>query len=216
MVHPAHLWPADLSAEQRGAIRRLFEQRGLQLTALNMPNIDINVAAGAGDAQLFAQPFQRNGAARRRAWRARRGDRPGRPTRFSGAEKSCSDISSRRSTGSVRSPSGRHRAMGRIRPVTCPAVGGLMEALTRYGITQCASSTMSPTLISSAKISRWPQECQARLALVHLSDTGREIYRHDAVGLGTVPFAEVPHALAAVGYTAGQCWKSSRAIPTAT
>ena len=37
---------------------------------------------------------------------------------------------------------------------------------------------------------------------MHLSDTGRQAYRHDPVGLGTVPFAEVPRALAAVGYTA--------------
>ena len=41
--------------------------------------------------------------------------------------------------------------------------------------------------------------CRERLALVHLSDTGREIYRHDPVGLGTVPFTDVPRALAAVG-----------------
>jgi sugar phosphate isomerase/epimerase len=41
-----------------------------------------------------------------------------------------------------------------------------------------------------------------RLALVHLSDTGRQIYRHDPVGLGTVPFAEVPRALHAAGYSA--------------
>jgi L-ribulose-5-phosphate 3-epimerase len=40
-----------------------------------------------------------------------------------------------------------------------------------------------------------------RLALVHLSDTGQSIYRHDAVGLGTVPFDRVPPALAAIGHT---------------
>ncbi len=44
--------------------------------------------------------------------------------------------------------------------------------------------------------------CRDRLALVHLSDTGQRIYRHDPVGEGTVPFAAVPRALAAVGYNA--------------
>jgi sugar phosphate isomerase/epimerase len=44
--------------------------------------------------------------------------------------------------------------------------------------------------------------CHTRLALVHLSDTGRQAFRHDAVGLGTVPFAQVPAGLAAVGYRA--------------
>ena len=37
---------------------------------------------------------------------------------------------------------------------------------------------------------------------LHLSDAGRQIYRHDPVGQGTVPFADVPRALAAAGYTA--------------
>ncbi|MSO68105.1 MAG: hypothetical protein EXQ82_09935 [Pseudolabrys sp.] len=35
---------------------------------------------------------------------------------------------------------------------------------------------------------------------MHLSDTGRQAYRHDPVDLGTIPFADVPAALAAVGY----------------
>jgi L-ribulose-5-phosphate 3-epimerase len=31
---------------------------------------------------------------------------------------------------------------------------------------------------------------------------GKQAYRHDPVGLGTVPFAQAPAALAAVGYSA--------------
>ena len=44
------------------------------------------------------------------------------------------------------------------------------------------------------------KQCRDRLELVHLSDTGRQAYRHDPVGQGTVPFAQVPATLAAVGY----------------
>ena len=39
-----------------------------------------------------------------------------------------------------------------------------------------------------------------RLELVHLSDTPREVYRHGAVGEGTVAFADVPPVLEEVGY----------------
>ncbi|MEJ2625793.1 MAG: hypothetical protein P8Z80_15020 [Pseudolabrys sp.] len=42
-----------------------------------------------------------------------------------------------------------------------------------------------------------PQPAEHRL-----SDTTRKVYRHDPVGLGDVPFADVPAALAAVGYRA--------------
>jgi sugar phosphate isomerase/epimerase len=39
-----------------------------------------------------------------------------------------------------------------------------------------------------------------RLKLVHFSDTNRSVFRHDAVGLGDVPFAAVPAVLAEIGY----------------
>src|SRR5450756_1895349 len=54
MVHPGHLWPAELTAEQRSAIRRRMQRRGLQLTALNMPNIDINVAGAAAEMRSYS------------------------------------------------------------------------------------------------------------------------------------------------------------------
>jgi len=41
---------------------------------------------------------------------------------------------------------------------------------------------------------------EARLALVHLSDTPREVYRHSAVGEGSVPFAAIAPVLEEVGY----------------
>src|SRR5271169_1965235 len=54
MVHPGHLWPAEISAEQRRALRRQIEQSGWRLTALNMPNIDINVAAAAPGMRAYS------------------------------------------------------------------------------------------------------------------------------------------------------------------
>lgn len=42
------------------------------------------------------------------------------------------------------------------------------------------------------------------LRVVHLSDTGRDTWRHDPIGTGTVPFAEVVEALDDVGF-AGAC-----------
>jgi sugar phosphate isomerase/epimerase len=39
-----------------------------------------------------------------------------------------------------------------------------------------------------------------RLDLVHFSDTNRSVYKHDAIGLGDVPFAGLPEVLAEIGY----------------
>src|SRR5665811_1003363 len=54
MVYPGHLWPADLSAEQRRALRRQFEACGIRLTTLNMPNIDINIAGAAAEMRAYS------------------------------------------------------------------------------------------------------------------------------------------------------------------
>jgi sugar phosphate isomerase/epimerase len=40
-----------------------------------------------------------------------------------------------------------------------------------------------------------------QLRIVHLSDTTRTVWRHDPVGTGTVPFAEVAKALGEIGFT---------------
>ena len=39
------------------------------------------------------------------------------------------------------------------------------------------------------------------IRILHLSDTSRTIWRHDAIGQGDVPFAEVPGALESIGYS---------------
>ena len=54
MVHPGHLWPADLSGAARGELRRLIGRNGWTLTSLNMPNIDINVAAAAPGMRAYS------------------------------------------------------------------------------------------------------------------------------------------------------------------
>jgi sugar phosphate isomerase/epimerase len=82
-----------------------------------------------------------------------------------------------------------------------PRIDEMMAALDRYG---------NPALgvVWDAANSHFVDEdlgvslrrCRDRLKLVHLSDTGRQVYRHDPVGMGTVPFAELPPVLAEVGY----------------
>jgi sugar phosphate isomerase/epimerase len=82
-----------------------------------------------------------------------------------------------------------------------PAIGQLMEALDTYGneavriVYDIANAHFIAEDFAAGLV-----RCRGRLALVHLSDTGRHAFRHDPVGNGTVPFDQVPPALAAVGY----------------
>ena len=84
-----------------------------------------------------------------------------------------------------------------------PAIGELMQALARYGDDEVRIVyDIANAYFIGEDFAAGLKQCRDRLALVHLSDTGQQVYRHDPVGLGTVPFAEVPCALAAVGYHA--------------
>ncbi len=57
MFFPGHLWPADLDAAALRALRNLCEQR-LRLVAVNMPNVDMNIAAAAEEMRKpHARPF---------------------------------------------------------------------------------------------------------------------------------------------------------------
>ena len=47
MVHPGHLWPPGPAADGLADLRRVVSTRGLEVVTLNMPNIDINIAAAA-------------------------------------------------------------------------------------------------------------------------------------------------------------------------
>ena len=82
-----------------------------------------------------------------------------------------------------------------------PAIKGLMAALKRYGndAVRIIYDIANAHFIAE-DFADGLKQCRSRLEMVHLSDTGQKIFRHDPVGFGTVPFADVPAALAAVGY----------------
>ena len=207
MVHPGHLWPAELTAEQRSAIRRRMDRRGLQLTALNMPNIDINVAGAAAEMRSYSLNLVSD-TVRLAGELGARGVviGPGKANPlfpapaaelirhfFAALDRLCP----------VAAASGTALWVENMPFAYLPAIGGLMDTLTQYGndAVRIVYDVANAYFIGE-DFTAGLHYCRERLALVHLSDTGREVYRHDPVGLGSVPFADVPRALAAVGYTA--------------
>jgi sugar phosphate isomerase/epimerase len=207
MVHPGHLWPADMSADSRGDLRRLIARNGWTLTSLNMPNIDINVAAAAPGMRAYSLALLEDTV--RLA-----GDLDARGVVIGpGKANPLFPADAAELIGHF------HAALDRLCPIAqacgtalwvenmpfafLPGIGELMEALDRYGddALRVVYDVANAHFIGEDFVAGL-QRCRTRLALVHLSDTGRQAYRHDAVGLGTVRFAEVPGALAAVDYRA--------------
>jgi L-ribulose-5-phosphate 3-epimerase len=207
MVHPVHLWPAELTAGKRAAINRLKEQRGLQITTLNLPNIDMNIASTVGEMRsyslnLIAETVRLAGEVGARGVIIS----PGRASPlfpapedelmgyfFAALDRLCP----------IAASSGTALWIENVPTTWIPTIGGLMAALKRYGndAVRIIYDIANAHFIAEDFVDGL-QQCRSRLELVHLSDTGQKIFRHDPVGEGTVPFAEVPRALAAVGYKA--------------
>lgn len=207
MVHPGHLWPAELSAEQRRDLRRRFERNGWALTALNMPNIDINVAAAAAGMRAYSLDLLTD-TVRLAGELGARGVviGPGKANPLFPADSS--ELVGHFYTAldrlcPVAEKSGTALWVENMPFAFLPGIGELMDALKRYGNDALRIVYDIPNAYFIGEdFTDGLRQCRERLALVHLSDTGRQHYRHDPVGLGSVPFAEVPRALAAVGYTA--------------
>lgn len=54
MMYPGHMWPADMDAGARRAFKRFLDDRGLSVTTLNMPNVDINVAGATAAMRAYS------------------------------------------------------------------------------------------------------------------------------------------------------------------
>ena len=207
MVHPGHLWPAELPPEKRGAIRHLLEQRGLRLSTLNLPNIDINIASTTPEMRAYSLDLL--SATVRLA-----GDLGARGVVISPGKASPLFPAAREALEGYF-----FAALDRLSPVAAtsntaiwvenvpfafePTIAGLMDMLARYANDDVrVVYDIANAYFIGEDFAAGLKQCCKRLALVHLSDTGRKVYRHDRVGDGTLPFAEVPPALAAVGYRA--------------
>jgi L-ribulose-5-phosphate 3-epimerase len=205
MMVPGHLWPPEIDGAQRKALRRRIAKLGARVVALNMPNVDLNIAG-------LAPEMRRYTLERLISIIELAGDLgvpgivvgPGKANPLFPAPKE-------RLVGYFL------QAMDKLQPLAekagtalwvenlpfafLPKMDALMEVLEHHGNPEIG-------VVWDAANSHFAHEdpapslkrCRERLKLVHLSDTNRWQYRHDAVGLGTVPFAGLPAVLSDVGY----------------
>jgi L-ribulose-5-phosphate 3-epimerase len=206
MVHPGHLWPADPPAERR-TIRRLIDQRGLRLVTLNMPNIDINIAGAAPEMRAYSLNLLTETvrlAGELGAPGVVIGPGKANPLFPAPAQELIGHFfAALDRLGPVAEAAGTALWVENMPFAFLPAIGELMDALKTYGndAVRIVYDIANAHFIGE-DFSDGLRQCRERLALVHLSDTGQRIYRHDPAGQGTVPFADVPRALASVGYRA--------------
>jgi sugar phosphate isomerase/epimerase len=206
MMYPGHLWPPEADATQRSRLRRLIRSRNLQVVTLNMPNIDMNIAGASPEMRSFtldllqqivelAGELQAEGVV----------IGPGKSNPLFPAPRERLEgffFSALDQLLPTAEKAGTRLWVENMPFAFIPDADGLIQALDRYGsdeigiVYDVANGHFIKEDLADAI-----RRCRKRLKLVHLSDTGQQVYRHDRVGTGDVPFHEVPPALVEVGYS---------------
>jgi len=199
MCYPGHLWVTD-SRETLAEIRKVIEVNGLRLMSLNAPNIDINI--GSANVEMRAFSRQNNLRVLRLA------ENLGAEGIILGPGKAnpLFPLPSDVLEGHF------FRALDELAPVAerserkifvenmpfayLPSARGVMDTLDRYGnddIEVCYD------VANGHFIGENPVDgiatCATRLGLLHVSDTTRAAFRHDAIGTGDLDVAPLPAAI---------------------
>jgi len=204
MFFPGHLWPAELDASRRRSLRDLCERR-LRLVAVNMPNVDINVAAAAEEMRAYSLDLLTKFV--RCAGELGAGGivvGPGKPNPLFPMPRE-------------RMVSHFYRALDVLAPLArqagtkllienmpfafLPDAESLMQVVDAYGDDgiRVIYDVANAHFIGEAPVEGM-RRVRDRLSLLHFSDTTRQSYKHDPLGQGDVPLAGLAEAMKEVGY----------------
>jgi L-ribulose-5-phosphate 3-epimerase len=206
MMYPGHLWPGEMDAAARRTLRDRLRGDGLVLRTVNMPNVDLNLVAATVEMRQMTLGLLRQ-------FIALAGDLgshavvigPGKPNPLMPMPK-------------AQMLEHFHRALRELVPLAencgtsivvenmpfafLPGIAELLAALDEHGAANIGvvydlanGHFVKEDIAASLRL------CAHRLQVVHVSDTNQTLYRHDAVGLGTVDFAVVPPVLREIGFT---------------
>jgi sugar phosphate isomerase/epimerase len=205
MMVPGHLWPATADAAARRGLRQLVEARGLRLVSLNMPNIDLNIAA-------LVEEMRRHTLGILHGILGLAGDLcvpgvvigPGKANPLMPAPEDVLLGHFFRALDELAPHAERVGTKLYVENMPfafLPRAHQLIAALERYGDERIAVVyDVANGHFTGEDPALGLRRVSSRLALVHLSDTPREVYRHSAVGEGTVPFAALPPVLDEIGF----------------
>jgi L-ribulose-5-phosphate 3-epimerase len=202
MMHPGHLWPAETDAGARRTLRSRLRSRGLRLVTINMPNVDLNVAGTTPEMRAYSLGIIEG-------FVQLAGDLgaegvvigPGKPNPLMPAPKDQLlgyYLAALDRLAPLAAHAGTALWLENMPFAFLPDAPSLMTAIESFGDPAIG---VVYDLANAHFISEDPASGLARrgdrLRLIHVSDTGRDVYRHAPIGTGTVPVADLPQLLAA-------------------
>jgi len=205
MFFPGHLWPAELDAASLRSLRDLCEAR-LRLVSVNMPNVDMNIAAAAEEMRTYTLDLLVQFV--RCAGELGAGGIIVGPGKYNPLFPMPRD----------RMISHFYRALDTLAPLArqvgtkllienmpfafLPDAESLMNAIDGYGDD---SIRVIYDVANAHFIGESPTDglrrVRDRVSLVHFSDTTRQSYKHDPLGCGDVPLAGIASVMNEIGCT---------------
>lgn len=205
MMYPGHLWPSQIDSAERRELRRHIASRNARLTTLNMPNIDINVAAAAPEMRSYSLGVLRaifELAADLEAPAVIVG--PGKANPLFGAPKPELQqhfFAALDTLVPLSERTGVRICVENMPFAFLARIDELLAALDSYGAADIGVVyDLANAHFVHEDVADGLRKAASRLALVHLSDTGFDVYRHDPVGQGSVPFDRAPAVLREIGH----------------
>jgi sugar phosphate isomerase/epimerase len=195
-----------MDAGARQSLARTLKQRNVTVTSVNQPNVDINITAAAPEMRDYSLELVGR--------MVETAGEYGAPFVVVGPGKvnTLMPMAKEKLIGHL------YRALDRLVPMAgkhgtqillenmpfafLPDVNSLLEATEGYGsdevgiIYDLANGAFIKEDCPAAL-----RRCGERLKLIHMSDTGLEIYRHDPIGAGTMDFALLRTQLADFGWS---------------
>ena len=205
MFFPGHLWPAELDATSLRSLRHLCEAR-LRLVSVNMPNVDMNIAAAAEEMRVYTLDllvkFMRC-AGELGAGGIIVGPGKANPLFPMPKERMISYFYRALDTlAPLARKAGTKLLIENMPFAFLPDAEALMRVVDLYGD---PSIRVIYDVANAHFIGESPAEglrrVRDRLSLVHFSDTTRQSYKHDPLGQGDVPFAGLASVMKEIGYT---------------
>ncbi|MBU3739254.1 MAG: sugar phosphate isomerase/epimerase [Rhodoferax sp.] len=206
MMYPGHLWPQHMDGAARASFRDYLRGEGLSIRTINMPNVDLNIAAATVEMREMT-------LGQLRRFIALAGDLgaggivlgPGKANPLLPmATSAMTDYfhAALRELVPLAQQCGTSVLIENMPFAFLPRIEELLAAMDQFGdqgigvVYDLANGHFIREDIAMAI-----RRIGSRLKVLHVSDTSHAVYRHDAVGLGTVDFSVVPAALREIGFS---------------
>ena len=221
MLYPGHLWPAELDTGGRQALRRFISAQKLRAVTLNMPNIDINIGAATAEMREFSLNLLDASV-------ELAGDL-GVPCVIIGPGKS-NPLFPLQKTQMIpylfaaldrlvprAEKLGTGIALENLPIAFLPDADSMMAALDQYGDRRVGIVyDVANAVFYGEDPGMGLRRVHDRMCAIHLSDTSRQVYRHDPVGQGIVPFASIASVLREIRYAKPAILEIISAAPDAS